>query len=36
MVASQGGSFGNGMGAINQGYTDMREGRNIRGLLVFD
>jgi NDMA-dependent alcohol dehydrogenase len=21
---------------INQGYTDMREGRNIRGLLVFD
>jgi S-(hydroxymethyl)glutathione dehydrogenase/alcohol dehydrogenase len=24
------------LGDINQGYTDMREGRNIRGVIVFD
>jgi Zn-dependent alcohol dehydrogenase len=24
------------LGDINQGYQDMRDGKNIRGLLVYD
>jgi S-(hydroxymethyl)glutathione dehydrogenase/alcohol dehydrogenase len=24
------------LGDLNQGYQDMREGKNIRGIIVFD